>query len=421
MTNESNQPREYDAVLGGQAPPPITAAVLGGIEGVKHRLASPLIEARIAAVNEALKYGDAGLDLVIKALQDADRQVQRSAYFILRERTESQIKQALREYKTWSLPERLEWYSDGRVNKFFNRKVEDFVPQMDITDPVGTAYALRIDLWEEQEVDDPDITIKLEPLLQEPKVSQIEALVFGMWDEYNRNSSIVVNALVAAKDKLKSLKAVFIGDIEFSEWMISSIEQSDVSPILKAYPNLEVLQIRGGTGLAFSPLQHDNLKAIVIETGGLRQETIAQISALNLPELEHIELWLGSRRYEGNSSVNDLMPIFSGKLFPMLSYLGLRNSEYSDDIARAVVNTPAIEFLKVLDLSMGTLTDAGAEVLLNCPAVDQLDILNVEDNFLSEAMIERLSKLNCQIISYNQKQEKEARDDRYKRYCSVSE
>ena len=36
MTNNQNQPREYDAVLGGQSPPPVEGAILGGIEGVKH-------------------------------------------------------------------------------------------------------------------------------------------------------------------------------------------------------------------------------------------------------------------------------------------------------------------------------------------------------------------------------------------------
>ena len=85
MNNNPNQPRDYDAVLGGQAPPPVQGAVLGGIEGVKRRLASPTIEARIAAVSEALQYGDAGLELAIAALKDTTKQVRRSAYLLLRE------------------------------------------------------------------------------------------------------------------------------------------------------------------------------------------------------------------------------------------------------------------------------------------------------------------------------------------------
>ena len=39
--NNSQEPREYDAVLGGNSQPPESAAVLGGIEGVKLRLQNP--------------------------------------------------------------------------------------------------------------------------------------------------------------------------------------------------------------------------------------------------------------------------------------------------------------------------------------------------------------------------------------------
>ncbi|MBC1270526.1 formylglycine-generating enzyme family protein, partial [Trichormus variabilis FSR] len=38
MPDDINQPREYDVVLGEQNLPPIDGVVLGGIEGVKHRL-----------------------------------------------------------------------------------------------------------------------------------------------------------------------------------------------------------------------------------------------------------------------------------------------------------------------------------------------------------------------------------------------
>ncbi|MGL5064441.1 MAG: hypothetical protein ACRC62_31015 [Microcoleus sp.] len=74
MPNPENQPREYDVVKGGQDRPPIDAAVLGGIQGVKSRLASSVFAVRIAALSEAMKYGDAGLDLVVSALQDDSMQ-----------------------------------------------------------------------------------------------------------------------------------------------------------------------------------------------------------------------------------------------------------------------------------------------------------------------------------------------------------
>ena len=94
MPENANQPREYDAVLGGQNPP-IYAAVLGGIEGVKKRLASSILEVRINALSEALNYGGQGLDLVLEALQDESIEVQFTAYSLLKDRQEPRVKQQL--------------------------------------------------------------------------------------------------------------------------------------------------------------------------------------------------------------------------------------------------------------------------------------------------------------------------------------
>ncbi|MEG3955702.1 formylglycine-generating enzyme family protein [Microcoleus sp. herbarium2] len=83
MTENQNQPREYDAVKGGESQVPFAAAVLGGIPGVKSRLASPIVEVKIAALSEALKYGDTGLDLIIGTLQDESIKVKLAAYLLL--------------------------------------------------------------------------------------------------------------------------------------------------------------------------------------------------------------------------------------------------------------------------------------------------------------------------------------------------
>ncbi len=202
--------------------------------------------------------------------------------------------------------------------------------------------------------------------------------------------------------------------------MITWIRQSYISPVLAVYPNLEVLQVRGGNGLAFSPWWHDKLKALRIETGGISSQTIAQIRAFDLPALEYLELWLGSEDYGGDSTIDDVMPILSSKLFPKLKYLGLRNSEYSDDIAYAIVQSSVLDHLIELDLSMGTLGDEGAEALLNCPAINRLDTLNVADNYL-RGIIPWLSEFNCQVIANNQKYGYRHENNLRYRYCSVAE
>jgi formylglycine-generating enzyme required for sulfatase activity len=98
MSDHQNEPREYDAVLGGQSSIPVNAAVLGGIPGVKSRLVSPAVEARIAALSEALKYGEAGLDLIIQALGDESMQVKFAAYSLLKDRDHLKIKPQFQDY-----------------------------------------------------------------------------------------------------------------------------------------------------------------------------------------------------------------------------------------------------------------------------------------------------------------------------------
>ena len=98
MSENKNEPREYDAVRGGQNSIPVNAAVLGGIPGVKSRLASPIVEVRIAALSEAPKYGEAGLDLIIQAWEDESMQVRFAAYSLLKDRDDLKIKPQFQDY-----------------------------------------------------------------------------------------------------------------------------------------------------------------------------------------------------------------------------------------------------------------------------------------------------------------------------------
>ncbi|HAZ48040.1 MAG TPA: WD40 repeat domain-containing protein [Cyanobacteria bacterium UBA11369] len=98
MSQNTQEPRDYDVVLGGHNIIPATGVVLGGIAGVKRRFASAIAEHRVAAVKEAKKYGKAGLEIGIKALQDESELVQKTAYLQLRERKEEEVRQALRQF-----------------------------------------------------------------------------------------------------------------------------------------------------------------------------------------------------------------------------------------------------------------------------------------------------------------------------------
>ena len=98
MSENPNQPGEYDAVLGGQNPQLANAVVLGGIEGVKTRLASPSETARIAALSDALKYGEKGLDILFETVKTETGTVQNAARKLLWQRAIETGQQKLLNY-----------------------------------------------------------------------------------------------------------------------------------------------------------------------------------------------------------------------------------------------------------------------------------------------------------------------------------
>jgi hypothetical protein len=394
--------------------------VLGGVEGIKRRLSNPVVQTRIGALLEALNYGEEGLDLLIQSLRDESSIVRRLAYKMLTRSAAPNIQEALQAYKPWVLEERLPQHDDN-YKIFAKRKVVDFDQVTGIADPINIAYALRCDY--ESSDDEKNMAEKVTELSNDPNAGKLEALVIGMWNEpYDESSSSIVDALVEAKNRFTNLKALFIGDMSGEDCEISWIIQSDISPILRAYPNLEILQVRGGTHLAFNPpVRHDNLKALVVETGGLSRVTVDEICSMNLPALQHLEIWFGSSNYGGDAWIENVKPILEDLIFPNLNYLGLCNSEFSDEIAHAVVYSPLLDSLSILDLSMGTLGNDAAQVLLDCPKINNLDTLILDDNFLSQETVEKFSKLELEVFSEEQKEEES--EDYYinGRYCSVAE
>jgi hypothetical protein len=220
---------------------------------------------------------------------------------------------------------------------------------------------------------------------------QVRALVVGAWPEaYEGGSGELAEVLTAAREKLTSLRALFIGDMTSEECEISWITQSDLTPLLAAFPALEVFGIRGGSGLSFPPVRHEGLRELVVESGGLSAEVVRGIAACDFPALEKLELWLGTSWYGGDSEVADMADILSGVRLPALRSLGLCDSEIQDRIAAACASAPVVARLDVLDLSMGVLTDEGAEALLAGQPLTHLKKLDLNHNYLSEEVAEKV-------------------------------
>ncbi|MFF9392206.1 STM4015 family protein [Streptomyces griseoluteus] len=221
--------------------------------------------------------------------------------------------------------------------------------------------------------------------------TRVRALIVGAWTEaYETDSSAVTAALLAARDRLPALRALFLGDLVMEEAELSWIQQSDVSGLLTGFPELAEFGVRGGTGLEFPALEHAALRKLVVETGGLPVEVVRGVGGSGLPVLEHLELWLGDSMYGADTTVSDLEPILSGSRLPALRHLGLRNSEIQDEIAAAVASAPVVARLETLDLSMGTLGDEGAAALLAGQSLTHLAFLDLHHHYITEPLQQRL-------------------------------
>ena len=102
MSEKTRQPRPDDAVLGGQSQAPIYGAVLGGIEGVKQRLERDNLEEKKVALQDALKYGDKGIEFLFGILEQKESwELEWLAYGVLEKQPSAIIKSRLENYFPW--------------------------------------------------------------------------------------------------------------------------------------------------------------------------------------------------------------------------------------------------------------------------------------------------------------------------------
>lgn len=298
---------------------------------------------------------------------------------------------------------------------FAGMPVERYNQEDGIKDPENKAYKVSLDFDQEDEgLKSIDL---LKSFLEDPNAPKVKALTIGNWEEaFDESCDALIELLVEKSSVLKSLKALFIGDMTYEECEISWITQGSYEPIAKAFPELEELQVRGSNELSLANISHNKLKKLVVESGGLPSEVIDQILKSSLPEIEHLELWLGTDNYGFDGDWSTIEPILETSKFPKLKYLGLRDSELTDDIAKNIANHPILDQIEVLDLSLGILSDEGAKALLESDKVKSLKKLDLHFHYLSEEMMKKISDLPIETDVSDQQD----MDDEY-RYIAVSE
>lgn len=252
------------------------------------------------------------------------------------------------------------------------------------------------------------MTESLEQLAASPESGELTRLIIGDWGAaYENDSSEVVQDLVRLKDQFPKLRELFIGDMDSEECEVSWINQSNIGPVLEAYPELTSLTIQGSEGLQLDPARHEKLEELIIICGGLGKQVLNSISEGHFPSLKKLELYLGVEDYGFNGSLEDVLPLIEPGKFPQLRYLGLKNSELQDEIAIAVADAPIVDQLQTLDLSLGVLTDKGGEALLQSERLRNLQLLDLQYHYMSDKMVQRLRRSGLNVNVNDQQQEEE--------------
>ncbi|MEU8136904.1 STM4015 family protein [Streptodolium elevatio] len=290
--------------------------------------------------------------------------------------------------------------------------------------PDAVAWRLRRRAWDSE---DPEITEIYEYFADTVDTSKVTALIIGGWDEDMSEENPMVERLVRDAHRFPALRHLYVGDIVQEESEISWITLGPVTPLLEAFPLLAELGVRGVENApvdspAFSPVRHEHLRRLRIESGGLAARIVRAVCLSELPALEELELWLGVGEYGGDASVDDLSELLTGARVPALRRLGLMNSEFQDEIAEALAGAPLTARLETLDLSMGTLGDRGAEALLSGQPLGHLKELRIRHHFLGEAMADRLrTALRASGVSSDISPPADTRSWGDGRYVEVSE
>ncbi|WP_194917130.1 STM4015 family protein [Catenulispora rubra] len=262
--------------------------------------------------------------------------------------------------------------------------------------------------------------------LRDVDTTGISAFLIGSWvtsDGMDLTAADAFAPLIAAADRFPNLRHLFVADIESWQWEISWIKQCDLTPLLRAFPNLRTFGVRGSDDLGWEQRAYPELRELTFQTGGLPPEVVRAVGGSDFPRLTDLEMYLGTEEYFGGSEARDLDDLLAGTGFPELRYLGLRNAENADEIAAAVAHAPIVARLEVLDLSLGALGDEGAAALLAGQPLTHLKKLDLHHHFISEPMQERLREALPGVeVDLSEPQEPDDWDDDVEhRFVSVAE
>lgn len=279
---------------------------------------------------------------------------------------------------------------------------------------LGFMKSLRIGLdydTADEGVQMPDL---IKAALNHPSGRFLQELTIGMasFDGENEYQS-TIDLLVSLK-KPQTLRKIFIGDFEYpDETEMSWSHLGDVGKLWKTFPKLESVTLQSGS-MTLGTIDLPECREFVVRTGGLDEGSITSIINAKWPKLEKLEVWFGSENYGAAGTADMIQPIFDAKGLGKVKHLGLKNAEFTDDIAKLIAGSKILKQLETLDLSMGCLTIEGAKAIVaHKDAFKHLKVLNVEDNAMSDEAVAMLEGVAKEVRTGSQSEDRVEEDSRY--------
>ena len=256
----------------------------------------------------------------------------------------------------------------------------------------------------------------LEQLFAHPSGRFVVELSFQSNGDPNDNDLQDIIDAIGKKAPATIRKITFGDNIDQISWH----HTGDLGKLWKSVPNLRTLDIETGefeVGKMVAP----KLEKARFITGGLSSSCGKNIATATMPNIKHLEIYYGTDDYGGDCSIKQVKPLLDRTDLPKLEYLGLKNSMFQNDLAKAIPTAKILKQLKTLDLSLGTMTDEGAEALAAHPdAFKHLDVLDLTRNFLSKKGIALVKNLAKKVITADQEQGDEDGEETHY-YVSVAE
>lgn len=231
-------------------------------------------------------------------------------------------------------------------------------------------------------------------------------------------------AAIADAPPTAHLRELGFDDFGSDDAELSWVACGDFSSAWAHLPRLQSLVIKGGAGAKLGEIVLPELRRFVRISGGLSRTELAAISRARWPALEHLEIWTGSGDYGADTTILDLLPIFSGEGLPTLSHLGVVNSELVDDVIPELARSPLLTRLRTLDLSKGVLAHVGAARLVeHAEAFRHLTSIDLGENHLATSDLARIRAVLPRVTGALQREryEVDEDDDDHGRYVAVGE